>query len=103
MEVRGSGMEQVTEFISQVKSMGMILYSNMLCSCVGYLFVTLILGEFSFALPPPLPPISMLWRALFIHLRSLFCEKAGAAQNIKEENNIEIEGRGGAQRRTSQR
>ena len=44
---------------------------------------------------PPHPLISMLWRALFIHLRSLFREKADAAQGIKEENNIEIGGAGG--------
>ena len=81
----------------------MNLYSNMLCSCVGYLFVMLILGEFSFSLSPPAPLISMLWRALFIHLRNSFCEKADAAEGIKEENNIEIGGRGGAQKMISQR
>ena len=43
---------------------------------------------------PPHPLISMLWRALFIHLRNLFREKADAAQSIKEQNNIEIGGRG---------
>ena len=43
---------------------------------------------------PPHPLISMLWRALFIHLRNLFRERADAAQNIKEQNNIEIGGRG---------
>ena len=43
---------------------------------------------------PPHPLISMLWRALFIHLRNLFREKADAAQSIKEQNNIEIEGAG---------
>ena len=48
---------------------------------------------FLYALPPP-PLISMLWRALFIHLRNLFREKADAAQSIKEQNNIEIGGRG---------
>ena len=72
----------------------MNLYSNMLCSCVGYPFVMLIVGEFSFALSPRPPLISMLWRALFVHLRNLFCDKADAAQGIKEENNIEIGGRG---------
>ena len=72
----------------------MNLYSNMLCSCVGYLLIMLIPGEFSFALLPPHPLISMLWRALFFHLRNLFCEKADAAQSIKEQNNIEIEGAG---------
>ena len=73
----------------------MNLYSNMLCSCVGYPFVMLIVGEFSFALSPRPPLISMLWRALFVHLRNLFCDKADAAQGIKEENNIEIGGAGG--------
>ena len=48
---------------------------------------------FLYTLPPP-PLISMLWRALFIHLPNLFCEKADAAQSIKEQNNIEIGGRG---------
>jgi hypothetical protein len=67
----------------------------MLCSCVGYPFVMLIVGEFSFALSPHPPLISMLWRALFVHLRNLFCDKADAAQGIKEENNIEIGGAGG--------
>ena len=33
----------------------MNLHSNMLCSCVGSLFVMLILGKFSFALPPRPP------------------------------------------------
>lgn len=52
----------------------------------------------------PLPPlISMLWRALFIHLRNLFREKADAAQGIKERNNIEIGGTGGTRRKVSQR
>ena len=55
----------------------------------------LIVGEFSFALSPRPPLISMLWRALFVHLRNLFCDKADAAQGIKEENNIEIGGAGG--------
>ena len=52
---------------------------------------------------PPHPLISMLWRALFIHLRNLFREKADAAQGIKERNNIEIGGTGGTRRKVSQR
>ena len=50
---------------------------------------------------PPHPLISMLWRALFIHLRNLFREKADAAQGIKEHINIEIGGRGGVPRKIS--
>ena len=57
---------------------------------------------FLYTLPPP-PLISMLWRALFIHLRNLFREKADAAQGIKERNNIEIGGTGGTRRTTAQR
>ena len=73
----------------------MNFYSNMLCSCVGYLFVMSIVGEFSFALSARPPLISMLWRALFVLLRNLFCERADVAQGIKEESNIEIGGAGG--------
>ena len=52
---------------------------------------------------PPHPLISMLWRALFIHLRNLFREKADAAEGIKERNNIDFGGTGGTRRKVSQR
>ena len=57
---------------------------------------------FLYTLPPP-PLISMLWRALLFHLRNLFREKADATQSIREQNNIEIGGRGGTRRKVSQR
>ena len=77
--------------------MGMHLHSNMWCSCVGYLFVTLIVGEFSFALPPRSPRFQCCGELCSSTCEAYSAKRLARRKTSKKKTTLKL--RGGGERK----